>query len=232
MRTSLRTRIKTVYKMNHFSFDCCNSLKNFQESSETQISPKLFLSFEPNPQLQRLLDESIKYNRTKNITLHRFALGQEENVLELKYRNNHSGGASLVNKYEGNAVKVKVPIRPLSTVLSELGITKIRLVKIDVEGFEPQVLRGAYEAFAANPPDAIIIELRPNDINGSIENHPTIKILQKLGYDFLCLPQQGLTTIRPRYFNPKQSQYFGTDLLASPHGRIFEEIASLVDASL
>jgi FkbM family methyltransferase len=189
--------------------------------------------FEPNPQMQRFIDDSIQYNRTENITVHRFALGEREIILELSYPDNHSGRGSLVTKYEGDSVKtIQVPIKPLSTVLSQWRIDRIRLVKIDVEGFEPQVLRGAYEAFAVNPPDAIIIELRPQDLNCPIQDHPTIKILQQLGYEFLCIPKQGWTRIRPKYFNPKTSKYLGTDLLASPRGKVFEEIASLVGASI
>ncbi|MGF1541004.1 MAG: FkbM family methyltransferase [Pleurocapsa sp.] len=189
--------------------------------------------FEPNPQMQHCIEDSIQYNGAENITLHPFALGEQESTLELTYLKNHSGSGSLVAKYEGDLVnKIKVPIKPLSTVLSEWGISQIRLVKIDVEGFEPQVLRGAYEAFAVNPPDAIIIELRPQDLGSQIYHHPTIKILQQLGYDFFCIPKQGWTTIRPKYFDPEKSKYLGTDLLASPRGKKFDEIASLVGASV
>jgi FkbM family methyltransferase len=187
--------------------------------------------FEPNPQMQCFIDDSIQYNRAENIILHRFALGDEESLLELTYPSNHSGGASLAYKHEGDLVKkIQVPVRPLSTVLSEQEIKQIRLVKIDVEGFESQVLFGAYEAFAANPPDAVLFEFHSNDIDSSIQSHPTIEILQELGYDFLSIHHQGLTTISGRYFNPKRLQYHGTDLLASPRGKIFDEIASLVGA--
>lgn len=37
---------------------------------------------------------------------------------------------------------------------------RMRLVKIDVEGAEPKVLRGLHETLSGRPPDVIMVEVR------------------------------------------------------------------------
>ena len=50
---------------------------------------------------------------------------------------------------------MRVPCRTLDSVIQTLGITHISLLKIDVEGFEPHVLRGARQLLAEHRPVVI-----------------------------------------------------------------------------
>jgi FkbM family methyltransferase len=182
-------------------------------------------AFEPNPQMQRFITEALEYNRVTNVMLHPFALGAEDATLEMRIPIDHSGAASLIKKFKQNVTNISVPVKPLSSVLREIESQKIRFVKIDVEGFEPQVLQGAYDAFYNNPPDIILIELRSS--SHLVDKHPTIKILRKLGYDFFSIPKS-LMSVQPRYFDPEKSQYIGHDLLAAHQGEFSKEVAALV----
>ncbi|MEQ9356617.1 FkbM family methyltransferase [Coleofasciculus chthonoplastes] len=185
-------------------------------------------AFEPNPQMQHLITEALEYNRVTNVMLHPFALGAEDATLEMRIPIDHSGSASLIKKFKQNVTNILVPVKPLSSVLSDIESKKIRFVKIDVEGFEPQVLQGAYDAFYNNPPDIILVELHSS--SHLVDKHPTVKILRKLGYDFFSIPKS-LMSVKPRYFDPEKSQYIGHDLLAAQQGEISKEVAALVGAT-
>jgi FkbM family methyltransferase len=139
------------------------------------------LAFEPNPRLIPLLQQSTA--RYSQVEIHPVALGGEEKTLELCVPSQNSGAASLVGASEARA-RVPVPVVPLSRILDESMVRKIRFVKMDVEGYEPEVLIGARESFARTPPDAILCEL--NGGTGRIE-HPTLRELAALDYRFFSI---------------------------------------------
>jgi hypothetical protein len=74
------------------------------------------------------------------------------------------------------------------------------LVKIDVEGFEPQVLAEAREWLELHPPAIIVFEL--ND-RGATAEHPTILALHSLGYRLLAIPK-ALLRLHLRPWSPSQ----------------------------
>jgi hypothetical protein len=117
----------------------------------------------------------------------------------------------MAERRHADSDQIDVPVRTLSEVLDDEGIGPIRLVKIDVEGFEPQVLAGAEAHFSRNAPDAILFELNeaPDTDGGT---HPTLEFLEKLGYRFLSLPKR-LVRMRALAFDPAQPRT-GHDFLA------------------
>jgi hypothetical protein len=55
--------------------------------------------------------------------------------------------------------RVTVPLKTLGDCLAEWGVDKVDLLKMDVEGFEPQVLAGTRSALRAGRIRAILCEL-------------------------------------------------------------------------
>jgi len=111
-------------------------------------------AFEPNPQLVVRLKQIIDRNRLANVTLHPVAHGAEAGTLELRIPKHNAGAASLVrNRGSPDCESAHVPVRTLSGE----GIPQARLIKIDVEGYEVQVFRGA--SFASFRPEAILFEI-------------------------------------------------------------------------
>ena len=105
-----------------------------------------------------------------------------------------------------------MPIRSLSALASEAGIGKIRLIKIDVEGYEKEVLEGAQAWMTANPPDAIIFESNESLAEG--EADPVVTMLSELGYVLYSIPKR-LLSLRLAPFLPKGPQEIkANDLLA------------------
>ena len=89
-------------------------------------------AFEPVKENRDLLEENIKINNIKNIAVHPVALGREKGRVSLAP---HSGDdAWTYTVKEGNDVELV----PLDSVL-----TFASFIKIDVEGYELEVLQGA-----------------------------------------------------------------------------------------
>jgi FkbM family methyltransferase len=188
-------------------------------------------AFEPNPELVVLLERSLRHNRVTNARLHAVALGAAAGRLDLHVPPRNAGEGSLArNREVPGCRRVSVPVRTLTEVMEEEGIGAVRLVKIDVEGFELQVLQGALPILAARPPAAILFELNERTAP-EIRDEPVIRLLDDHGYGFFDVPR-GLLRVRVARLDPRRSNTLrGHDLIASPRGARYEEIAAALGAS-
>lgn len=95
------------------------------------------VAFEPVPSNADLLDRNVRANEAVNCTVVRSAVGESPGQLTM----NNNGPWSVVDV--GGAGAVHVPVTTLDAYCIEhLPDTKIDLIKIDVEGYEPNVLAG------------------------------------------------------------------------------------------
>jgi FkbM family methyltransferase len=182
-------------------------------------------AFEPIPRMQSLIEPAIKRNGVTNVQLHRLALGASHGELMLAVPPQNAGSASLVTARQApGSTELMVPVRTLSSVMAGYELGHIRLVKIDVEGFEPQVLAGAADLFSSRPPDAILFEL--NDSPGELYDHPTMRLLSELGYGYLSLPLR-LTRMRARRLGSRADgrRPASHDFVAARLGPVYEEVA-------
>ncbi|WP_457767685.1 FkbM family methyltransferase [Cyanobium sp. ULC084] len=188
-------------------------------------------AFEPNPELQRVLGETMIHNQVSNVCLHSVALGAERGVLELRIPKVNAGAASLVrNRDASDCDVVSVPVECLSQIIAEEGIKAIRLIKIDVEGYESEVFQGGQHVLNQIRPEAILFELNERSAR-SVRDEPVIRILRESGYRFFSIPRCYFK-MHLEHFNPDSSmQLIGHDLLAVAEGECFEEFAKLVNVS-
>jgi FkbM family methyltransferase len=141
-------------------------------------------AFEPNPRLGALLRKARERNEARQVVIHETALGAENGSLPLYVPCGNAGAASLVPERQSGE-PVTVPVRRLDDVLKNVG--SIRLIKIDVEGFEPQVLAGAESLFKSSRPEAVVFEL--NRESGPLKNNPTVAFLIQMGYSVYTIPR-------------------------------------------
>ena len=188
-------------------------------------------AFEPNPRMQELIDLGIARNQLRNVRLYRVGLRKESGQLTLVVPTGHAGSASFVAAREPAACsRIQAPVRTLSGVMAEQRCVSVRLVKLDVEGFEPEVLRGAAEFFAETPPDAVLFELRA-DADELVE-HPTMRLLDEYGYGFFNIPKRLFRMrLEPFRLDRPPAAEIGHDFLAARLGRPYREIARLVRAA-
>jgi FkbM family methyltransferase len=187
-------------------------------------------AFEPNPAMHPVLEETFDRNQSANVCLHPVALGAVPGVLELRIPRWNTAEASLVRNLDSpDCDVVSVPVRRLTDVVAEAGITSIRLIKIDVEGFEADVLEGGLEVLHSVRPDAILFELNERTA-ASLRDEPVIKVLREHHYTLFSIPKC-LFRMRLERFDPDNSDRLpGHDFLAIAEGDSQEEIAGLVNS--
>ena len=103
------------------------------------------LAFEPDPESYRLLRTNLQANRAERVTALNVALGDKPGVALLhRYRDSNNGRHTLLDGNTSGGT-VEVPVETLKSVWErqQLGARLVALLKIDVEGFECLVLRGA-----------------------------------------------------------------------------------------
>ncbi len=134
-------------------------------------------SFEPIPLLYKKLINNINLNDIKNITTIETGVGETESETEIFLNPAQSGLSSAVAKPSGNFVSQKIKLTTLDKYFMSKN-EKVAFIKIDTEGYEPKVLRGAIELINRDKP-VVYIELGGDHQQTSIE---ALKILKELSY--------------------------------------------------
>ena len=102
--------------------------------------------YEANPDLIKHLNKSKTYNDDiKDIAIARYAVASRAGEMLSFYIDTEWSGKSsiLLQKKQSNVLKVEVPTTSIDYEMNRIGDCRMLLVKVDVEGFEPQVMEGA-----------------------------------------------------------------------------------------
>lgn len=143
--------------------------------------------FEPNPECADLVAEHMAMNGISNVSLRRCALADAPGTLNLNLTSEHTGTATLA-KVSGSVRSMQVAV---CVGDDELAGVVPRLIKIDVEGFELEVLKGLKKTLARHKP-FIITELVEEHLNrAGTSSAEVARFLAQLGYK-----PQGIGTAR------------------------------------
>jgi FkbM family methyltransferase len=118
----------------------------------------LVLAVEASPQVFPYLEGNVRANRSGNVRLKFVAAsdGDSAGVPFYEAPADHFGMGSMAPQF--GASPVLVPSRPLDQLLAEEGVTHVDLLKVDVEGFEAQVFRGARKLLTSDRAPVVVFE--------------------------------------------------------------------------
>lgn len=160
--------VRSVLKAGDTAIDAGGHIGFFTMQMAAMVGPTgAVYSFEPYGPNADLLERSIDENRFEDrVTVQRAAVGATTGTATLTFPTEtlNSGGAYLLragtSPLTGNQ-KADVPIVALDDVTLQ---GRVRLIKMDVEGAEPQVIRGAARLLAEHRP-TILSELHPTQLH-------------------------------------------------------------------
>ncbi len=118
-------------------------------------------SYEPNEAIFPTLQQNIKLNNFEDrIKLTKCGIGEKKELAFLAADDSESAigyfDKSLTEAGQGHSSK-GIQIHALDELMAK-NINKISFIKVDVEGFEPFVIRGAKKIFSADNPPAMLME--------------------------------------------------------------------------
>ncbi len=123
---------------------------------------------EPLPRNISILKKNIRINNLNNVIIYDVAAGDENkdvSFFDIKINNMLGGGenimTTLLSKIPGMVQLIKVKQRRLDTLINE-PLDKIKLIKIDTEGYEEYVLKGLDSWLTGKCSIDFIIEMNPN----------------------------------------------------------------------
>lgn len=157
-------------------------------------------AFEPQWNIRRKLEGNLMLNEVKNARVFAYALGSENEKSHMNLSPKTNKGATTICSSKINSTGSKCSLntdksRPIEIrTLDSFHFQNIGLIKIDVEGHELEVLKGAQQTLANSRP-IIIIEIWNNenkqsridylkDLNYSVTNIH--------GHDYLAIPKERL----------------------------------------
>lgn len=120
-------------------------------------------AFEPSPDTARMAAATVALNGLRNVTLTEAAVGDTDGEIAFHATPGNSAiasavrhGFSLLNEWR----EISVPCLTIDAIAEARAIDRLRLVKIDVEGHELNVLRGGLRTFRHLKP-SIVFEYTP-----------------------------------------------------------------------
>lgn len=149
-----------------FCIDIGANVGKYTKLLLTETKSKI-ISFEPLPEAFKDL-QKIEQDYPDRLKVYNYAIGEKDETLELNYSNEKSEKASFLENLNElsfydfkNNQKIKTKVYCLNTFFlnnPKLLSKNIDLLKIDTEGFEFEVLKGAKKILEQNPPKYIQIE--------------------------------------------------------------------------
>lgn len=181
----------------------CNlGLQSLRMSKIVGASGKI-ISFEPLDYLRKKSKRNFHLNNANNINLLPYALSDKEDTLEITIDENifNQGTFSLLQQPTGNSKQV-IPIK-IGDDLEEIkSLTTLSLVKIDVEGFEFNVLKGLESTLERFRP-RIIFEYDKNYWQRNMQDiFECYNYLAGLNYTFYQISFMGCQFVKsPKFIN-------------------------------
>jgi len=142
---------------------------------------KIF-AIEPLKQANNWLKKNLKLNSFENYKVLEVAVGEKQGTMKM-YKKSKSAEMIILDptvSKDDLLICGEINIETIDNIISTKKIEKVNLLKIDVEGFEHEVLLGCKESFKAKKIENIICEIHTKYLkNRGIEEQSLYTLLRK-----------------------------------------------------
>jgi FkbM family methyltransferase len=173
------------------------------------VGPKgRVVSFEPDPANFARLQANVKANGFEHVTLINRPVSDQARPVSFYINSDDSGGSALWDpaEYPGNVLSkanpqvLSVESTTIDAELERLALPPVRLVKIDTEGAEHQVVRGARRLLANRGVPFVVAELHQFGLEKLGTSQRALREeMAGAGYDTFLLHHKGTL---PRFIPP------------------------------
>lgn len=147
------------------------------------------VAVEPDPENFSMLGQNLKLNALSNVRPVNIGCWSESGTLRLHRQKGNLGEHSFVVPVGSETMLV--PVRTLDAMLTDLGIHHVDIIKMDVQGAEARVLKGASSTLKDCSLKTVIIEE-----TGDPQNSESVRILKDRGFDVSRLDSFNLCAAR------------------------------------
>jgi len=182
-----------------------------------KVGPRgLVVAFEPSTRERKCLLKHLRLNRCKNVEVEAVALGCESGLGELFVVEGLETGCNCLRppNVSEPTIRVSVPVDTLDDYLARRGINRADFIKIDVEGAELEVFKGATGLLIRQPRPVILAEVE--DVRTAVWGHPAkafVDFLRQYGYRWFRFSETGLQPVG------EHCSQFNESLIAVPRER-------------
>jgi FkbM family methyltransferase len=178
-------------------------------------------AFEPTPSTRSLLEKNLAANDLAMVKVFPFAVGESPGTARLRVHHEWTG----LNTLAGEDITwnhrtlhadevIEVPVISLDDHAQAEGLDQIHFLKIDVEGFELGVIRGARGLLQNKRVKQIMLEIGDSTCRqAGVDPTDLVAELDSVGYDLFAMTPDGMVADRVRTF-PETS--FSANFVALP----------------
>ena len=119
------------------------------------------IAFEPSPRERKQLLRNVRINTCSNVRIEPYALGKERSQAQLYLVEGGEDGCNSLRPpvVDSDTWPVSVDVFSFDEVASKLGLTNVDFAKLDVEGAELDVLKGATQLLRTAPRPVFLVEV-------------------------------------------------------------------------
>lgn len=139
----------------------CDLVKSFEQ----------VFAFEPVAEFRKCFEKNVN---STNYTMYPVALGRAESFINMNIVQGNTGHSHIDPTSLGNGT---IPLKTLDSY----NFKNIDMIKIDVEGFEEEILAGGLQTIKNNKP-ILVIEQQHHEYKNDMNDTPAITILEEWGY--------------------------------------------------
>ncbi|MBC1223258.1 FkbM family methyltransferase [Nostoc sp. UCD121] len=149
------------------------------------------LSFEPGIESIKNIERNLEINAVTNVKLFKVALSEQEGTAKLYHIENAPTSYSLGSEESEETSFEEVPTTTIDHVLAHEGIERVDFIKIDVEGAEELVFRGATSLFSHMKPKVIFEISSKTSGRLNLSYDGAFNFLKGIGYQFFKVKNTG-----------------------------------------